>query len=81
MYAGNENLKNPFISLVYGNLSKLLPVIIRVGTHDVLLGESKMVDINIRQTRGSVELDVWVKMIHAWQFLSNRPPEKKLFRK
>ncbi len=38
MYAGNRDLKHPAISPLFADLSGLPPILIQVGTHDVLWG-------------------------------------------
>ncbi len=75
MYAGDEDLKNPLISPIFANLSNLPPILIQVGTHDLLLGDARRIAANIEKNEGSVELSIWEKMMHGWQILGNMLPE------
>lgn len=40
-YAGSENPKNPLISPIYGDISILPPMLIQIGTNDLLLWDNR----------------------------------------
>jgi acetyl esterase/lipase len=77
MYAGVEPHTNPLISLVFADLSGLPPVLIQVGTHDVLIGDARMMAESINSTGGQVELEIWPRMIHVWHYLGERLREAR----
>lgn len=77
-YAGKHDLKDPYMSPVYGDFSKgFPPSIITSGTRDLLLSGS------VRQHRAMVrggvkaELHVWEAMTHAPFF--DAPEEEELY--
>ncbi len=40
IYAGNEDLRNPYISALYGDLKGLPKLLMQVGTHEVILSDT-----------------------------------------
>lgn len=66
-YAGDTALTHPLVSPHYADLSKLPPMLIHVGTHETLLGESVWLAEKVRQQGGEVELKIWPGMWHVWQ--------------
>jgi len=77
MYAGAEDIRHCYISPVNGDLTGLPPVLIQVGTHDMLLGESKLLAERLKSAGTAVTLETWPKMIHGWQNLGNLIPESR----
>ncbi|MBU0712226.1 alpha/beta hydrolase [bacterium] len=77
IYAGPEDIRHSYISPVYGNLSGLPPVLIQVGTHDMLLGEAQVLSERLESAGTAVSLEVWPKMMHGWQVLGNLIPESR----
>jgi len=77
MYAGPEDIRHSYISPVYGNLSGLPPVLIQVGTHDMLLGEAQLLAERLESAGTAVTFEVWPKMMHGWQVLGNLIPESR----
>ncbi|NJL14335.1 MAG: alpha/beta hydrolase [Microscillaceae bacterium] len=76
-YCGTHSPQNPFISPLNADLSGLPPVLIQVGTLDILLGEAEQLARKIQAQGGKVQLEVWKNMIHVWQFISDRLPEAR----
>ena len=77
MYAGNRDLKYPAISPLFADLGGLPPILIQVGTHDVLCGEAKILSDKIKSAGGDVTLEIWPKMMHVWHFMGSRLPEAR----
>nr|WP_313885234.1 alpha/beta hydrolase fold domain-containing protein [Clostridium sp. DJ247] len=57
MFAGDEDLKNPYISALYGNLTGLPKLLMQVGTHEVILSDTidfakkaKKAGVDVKQT-------------------------------
>ncbi len=66
-YAGEQELKNPFISPLYGDFDGFPPTYIQVGENEILLSDSirlhqAFVDANV-----SVKMDVFPGMWHVFQ--------------
>lgn len=66
-YAADTSLTHPLVSPHYADLSKLPPMLIHVGTHETLLGESRWLAEKVRQQGGVANLKVWRGMWHVWQ--------------
>ncbi len=67
VYAINHPPEHPLISPVYADLSGLSPMLIQVGTREVLLSDSVRLARLARLAGVDVTLDVWEGMWHVWQ--------------
>lgn len=66
-YAGKENLKNPFISPLFGDFTGFPPTCIQVGDQEILLDDSvrlykKMIRVNV-----PVQMKIFPGMWHVFQ--------------
>lgn len=66
-YAGKENLKNPFISPLFGDFTGFPPTCIQVGDQEILLDDSvrlykKMIRVNV-----PVQMEIFPGMWHVFQ--------------
>ncbi|MCJ7695590.1 MAG: alpha/beta hydrolase [Anaerolineaceae bacterium] len=77
MYVGNNNLKNPLISPVFGDLSGLPPLLIQVGSEEMLLDDSKRLADVAHEAGVNVSIEVWNGMFHVWQLMWFFMPEAK----
>ncbi len=75
-YAGKENLDNPFISPYFADLSGLPPMLIQVGTREVLEDDSIMLYQKAIQSGIDARLTKYEDMYHVFQ-LSQLPKESK----
>ncbi len=66
-YLGSADPHTPLASPVNADLGGLPPCLIQVGEAEVLLDDARDVATAIRRTGGSVELEVWDRMVHVWQ--------------
>ncbi|MGM7678617.1 alpha/beta hydrolase [Microbacterium sp. A94] len=77
-YLGEDgDFDTPYASPVYADLSGLPPVLVTVGTDELLFDDSVRVVRKIRDAGGSADLDVWPKMIHIFPFFASQVPESK----
>lgn len=74
-YAGSLDLRDPAVSPLYGDLSGLPPLLIHVGSDEILLDDSRHLAEKARQAGTSVELEIWDKMFHVWHFLAGILPQ------
>jgi len=74
-YAGSLDLRDPAVSPLYGDLSELPPILIHVGSDEILLDDSRYLADRARQAGTSVQLDIWDKMFHVWHFLAGILPQ------
>jgi epsilon-lactone hydrolase len=65
-YLGQQNPKHPSASPIYGQLSKLAPTQIHVGTSEVLLDDSVGYAQAALSQGGNISLHVWDRMPHVF---------------
>ena len=66
LYAGDADIGDPLISPISGDLAGLPPVLIHVGTREVLLGDSARFSEKARQAGVDVTLRVFDGMFHLF---------------
>ena len=75
VYTPDENdRKNPYASPIYGNFKNFPPMLIQVGTREVLLDDSKLVE-NAESSGCNVKLEIWEDMVHIFQGFAPFLPE------
>ena len=75
MYYGGGDLTAPLASPLYGDLAGLPPMLIQVGTAEILLDDSVRFVERARAEGVEATLDVWDDMIHVWQLFAMMLPE------
>lgn len=76
-YIGNSDVNSPYISPLNGNLEKLPPTLICVGTNEIHLEDSINIAKKAKESGVEVTLDVWEHMVHGFPILSPLFPEAK----
>lgn len=66
---------NPLISPLFGDLGNLPPILIQVGTDEVLLSDSVRFAERVALEGGNVRLDCWAGIVHAWPLFEHRMPK------
>ena len=77
-YAGKNELTNPLISPLYADLQDLPPLLIQVGTDEILLDDAARLAEKARKSGVNVTLDVWNEMFHVFQLIPFLPETKKM---
>lgn len=77
LYAGGHDLKNPYISPLYADLTGLPPMLIQVGTREVLLDDSTRLAERARRAGVDVTLEIWKGMFHVFQLGAAFVPEAR----
>jgi monoterpene epsilon-lactone hydrolase len=72
---GRQPLDDPDTSPAYADLSRLPPVLLHVGSTELLLDDSVTVHARIRASGGRSELTVYDDVPHCWQMLAPLVPE------
>ncbi len=67
VYVGDGDLRSSLVTPFYSDMSGLPPVLIHVGSNEMLVDDSLTVAERIEQAGGQVELKVWQDMVHCWQ--------------
>ncbi|MHA2130558.1 MAG: alpha/beta hydrolase, partial [Promethearchaeota archaeon] len=75
LYVGEDDPKNPYISPVYADLKGLPPMIIQVGSSEILLSDSIRIAEKAKTAGVDVILDIWEDMIHMFQLFASFAPE------
>jgi len=65
----------PLASPLYGQLRGLPPLLVQVGTAEVLLDDATRLAERARASDVQVDLEVWPDMIHVWHRYAARLPE------
>ncbi len=77
-YAGSQDkLKNPLISPLYGDLNDLAPILVQVGTEEILLSDSVHFATNAAFSNTKVELEIYDDLPHVFQFFWQYLPEAR----
>jgi len=76
-YADEQDLTNPLISPLYADLSSLPPLLIQVGTDEVLLDDARRFAERAQAAGVAVILEVWDEMFHVFQLVSFLPETKE----
>ena len=66
VYVGDASPRDPLVSPIYADLSKLPPLLIYVSDTEVLLDDSVRLADRAKQCGVSVDLRVWSGLPHAW---------------
>jgi epsilon-lactone hydrolase len=75
MYLAGTDPRNPYASPLYGNPAGLPPILIQVGSEEVLLDDAARMAERLRNAGGKVELEIWPRMPHVWQLFVPLLPE------
>ncbi len=65
-YAGTLPLEDARVSPLNGEMRGLPPVLIQVGSDEILLDDARSLAAAIHAAGGDVRLEEWAKMFHTW---------------
>lgn len=74
-YAPDLDPKLPMVSPVFADLADLPPMLIQVGSHEILLDDSRMLAEKAEEDGIDVTLTVYEEMWHVFQFFGPTFPE------
>jgi acetyl esterase/lipase len=74
-YVGGADPKIPLGSPLYADLKGLPPLLILVGTSEVLFDDSTRFAKKAGEAGVNCELEVWEEMVHIWPFFAAELPE------
>lgn len=75
VYLGDADPRNPLASPLYADLKGLPPMLIQVGTSEILLDDSLRLADRAKAAGVNVELDVWEDMVHVFAAFAAFAPE------
>jgi acetyl esterase/lipase len=67
LYAGHEPLTNPLISPVFGDLSGLPPLLIQVGSQEILLNDAERLALAAKRDKVQTKLQIVNGLWHVFQ--------------
>jgi acetyl esterase/lipase len=76
-YIGEGDPKTPYASPLYADLRGLPPILILVGTSEVLMDDSTRFAERACAAGVETEIEVWEEMIHIWPFFADLPEAAK----
>jgi acetyl esterase/lipase len=76
-YLRSADPKTPTASPLYGDLTGLPPILIQVGTNEILLDDSRRFADRAGQMGVSVQLEIWDEMFHVWHAYFQFVPEAR----
>lgn len=76
-YLAGADPRNPYASPLYGDPTGLPPVLIQVGSDEVLRDDATRMAEKLRAANPQSELQVWPLMPHVWQAYTSVLPEAR----
>jgi epsilon-lactone hydrolase len=74
-YLGDHDPKDPLASPLFGDLGGLPPLLVYVGSREVLLDDSVVLVERVREAGGDATLHVGEGLIHVWPQFAGMVPE------
>jgi len=74
-YLNGADPRAPLASPIYGDLRGLPPLLMQVGSHEILLSDVERFAEKARAAGVEVTLEVWPEMQHDWQVAAKLLPE------
>ncbi len=74
-YLGDRDREASLASPLFADLSGLPPLLIHVGSTEILFSDAERLTGRIQAADGVVTLDIWPKMPHVFQVFASRIPE------
>ena len=70
-YLGGRNPKEPLVSPLYADLRGLPPILIQVGSHELLLDDNLEFALHARRQGVDLTFEIWCGMVHCWQIFAS----------
>lgn len=77
-YLGNASPLNPYASPVFADFDGLPPLLLQVGSTELLLDDTRRVHDKIQGAKGVSVLEVYDDVPHCWQMLDGFVPEARI---
>ncbi len=76
-YVGEADPRAPYLSPLYGNFAGLPPLLLHASSDEVLRDDTLRVAALAREAGVTVELSLWARVPHVWQFFAAVLPEAR----
>ena len=77
IYLNGKNPQAPLASPIHADLTGLPPLLLQVGSIEVLLDDSTMLKEQSQKAGVSVQMEVWDDMPHVWHHYAPILPEAR----
>jgi len=77
IYLCDADRHSPHVSPIYGDLQGLPPILIQVGSDEVLLSDATRLVEKAKEAGVQATLEVWDGMQHVWQYTASFLPEAR----
>ncbi len=77
LYAGSTPLSDPMLSPVNADLRGICPLMIHIGTREILLDDALYLAEKAKQAGVEISLKIWEDMFHVWHYFARYLPEGK----
>jgi len=74
-YLGERDRKAPLASPLFADLAGLPPILVQVGSTEILFSDSEAFVKKVKTAGGKVTLEIFPKMPHVFQVFAARIPE------
>ncbi len=76
-YLGGADPRHPYASPLYGEHAGLPPILIQVGSEELLRDDSVRLAEKLRAAGSPVEIEIWPRMPHVWHLYARVLPEAR----
>jgi len=76
-YLAGTSAEDPGASPLFGDLTGLPPLLLQVGSDELLLSDSTRFADKAKAAGGDVTLEIWEEMIHVWHLFPQWLPEAR----
>jgi epsilon-lactone hydrolase len=74
-YLAGADPTHPYASPLYGDASGMPPILIHVGSDEILHDDAMRMAEKLRAAGREIEIEVWPRMPHAWHLYARLVPE------
>jgi epsilon-lactone hydrolase len=76
-YLAGADPRHPWASPIYGDLGGLPPVLLQVGSDEILHDDAVRLAERLDRAGGTVRLEIWPRMPHVWHLFAPMLPEAR----
>lgn len=67
-YYHNYDPSHPNISPLFGDYNEIAPILVHVGTEEILLSDSLRLIETAKKYNAKIQVEIWEGMLHVWHF-------------
>jgi acetyl esterase/lipase len=79
-YVRQSDPLNPLVSPLYGDVNVLPPILLLIGTQDILVHEARKFAQKMREAGKTIYFDEYPSMFHVFMLLAWLPESRRAFR-